>query len=185
MTDRGLDSWTDGLSARERVREIATMLTQPRSVEWVREEAQISSWQTAKDELEMLVEFGQVHAIKGDDGNTKYAPNYQLRYFNEVTELINNHTRDELREEIATIQEQIDEWKTEFDVESRDDLESTLTHDDITSGDVRERNTVLRDWERYEDNKRLLKHALELYDDARSLYPGQNDSSNSSPPLSQ
>ena len=52
MTDRGLESWTEGLSARERVREIATTLTQPRSVEWVKDEAQISSWQTAKDELE-------------------------------------------------------------------------------------------------------------------------------------
>lgn len=176
MTDAGLESWSDGLTARERVREIATSLTEPRSVEWVREQAQISSWQTAKDELEMLVEFGQVHAIEGDDGNTKYAPNYQLRYFNEVTELINEHTRAELREEIATIQEQIDAWKTEFDVETRDDLESTLTDDDLSSGDVRERNEVLREWERYEDNKRLLKHALELYDDARSLYPGRNDS---------
>jgi len=185
MTDGGLNSWTDGLSARERVREIATTLTQPRSVEWVREEAQISSWQTAKDELEMLVEFGQVHAIEGDDGHTKYAPNYQLRYFNEVTELINEHTRDELREEIATIQEEIDEWKGEFDVESRDDLESTLTDDDRSSEEVRERNTVLRQWERYEDNKRLIKHALELYDDARTLYPGESDSSNSSVPLSQ
>ena len=185
MTDRSLDSWTDGLSSRERVREIATTLTQPRSVEWVREESQISSWQTAKDELEMLAEFGQIHAIEGDDGNTKYAPNYQLRYFNEVTELINNHARDELREEIATIQETIDEWKAEFDVESRDDLESTLTDDDLSSEDVHERNTILRDWERYKDNKRLLKHALELYDDARSLYPGQTDSSNSSLPLSQ
>jgi len=185
MTDCGLDSWTEGLSARERVREIATTLTQPRSVEWVREEAQISAWQTAKDELEMLADFGQLHAVERDDGNTKYAPNYQLRYFNELTGLINDHTRDELREEIATIQEQIDAWKTEFDVESRDDLESTLTDADITSDDIRERNTILREWERYEDNKRLLKHALELYDDARSLYPGQGDSSNSSPPLSQ
>ena len=185
MTEHGIKSWPDGLSARERVREIATTLTQPRSVEWVREEAQISSWQTAKDEMEMLVEFGQVHAIEGDDGNIKYAPNYQLRYFNEITELINEHTRADLREEIATIQKQIDEWKDDFDVESRKDLESTLTDDDLSSKDVRERNTVLRQWERYEDNKRLLKHALELYDDARSLYPGQNDSSNSSMPLSQ
>lgn len=176
MGDAGLESWTDGLTARERVREIATTLTEPRSVEWVREQAQISSWQTAKDELEMLVEFGQVHAIEGDDGNTKYAPNYQLRYFNEVTELINEHSRAELREEIATIQEQIDAWKTEFDVETRDDLESTLTDDGLSSEEVRERNEVLREWERYEDNKRLLKHALELYDDARSLYPGQRDS---------
>lgn len=185
MTDRGLGSWTDDLSTRERVREIATTLTQPRSVEWVREEAQVSSWQTTKDELEMLVEFGQVHAIEGDDGNTKYAPNYQLRYFNEVTELINNQTREELREEIASIQAEIDEWKAEFDVESRDELESSLTDDDLDSEAIQERNRILRRWERYEDNKRLLKHALELYDDARELYPGQNDSSNSSIPLSQ
>ena len=185
MTDRGLGSWTDDLSTRERVREIATTLTQPRSVEWVREEAQVSSWQTTKDELEMLVELAQVHAIQGDDGNTKDAPNYQLRYFNEVTELINNQTREELREEIASVQAEIDEWKAEFDVESRDELESSLTDDDLDSEAIQERNRILRQWERYDDNKRLLKHALELYDDARELYPGENDSSNSSIPLSQ
>lgn len=185
MTDPGLRSWTDDLSARERVREIATTLTESRSVEWVRKEAQISSWQTAKDELEMLVEFGQVQAIQGDDGNTKYAPNYQLRYFNEVTELINSHAREELRDEIAAIQADIDEWKHNFGVDSRDELESTLTDADLDSETIRDRNRVLRQWEHYEDNKRLLKHALELYDDARELYPGQNNSSNSSIPLSQ
>ncbi|NGM70161.1 hypothetical protein G6M89_14280 [Natronolimnobius sp. AArcel1] len=185
MTDSGLGSWTDDLTARERVREIATALTKPRSVEWVREEAQISSWQTAKDELEMLVEFGQVQAVDGDDGNTKYAPNYQLRYVNEVTALINSHTREELRDELAAIQAEIDDWKHEFAVESRGELESTLTDDGLDSDAIRERNRVLRQWDRYEDNKRLLKHALELYDDARELYPVQNGSSNSSVSLSQ
>lgn len=185
MTDQGLPSWTDGLSARERIREIATTLTEPRSVEWVRKESQVSSWQTAKDELEMLADFGQLHAIDGDDGNTKYAPNYQLRYFDQVTELINDHTREELREEIAAIQARIDEWKHEFDAESRAALESTLTDEGRSSEEIRERNAVLRRWERHEDNKRLIEHALELYDDARSLYPGRNDGSNSSVSLSQ
>lgn len=185
MTDGGLGSWTDGLSSRERVREVATTLTEPRSVEWVREQAQVSSWQTAKDELEMLVEFGQVQAIEGDDGNRKYAPNYQLRYFTEVTELINTHTRAELREEVASIQADIDEWKREFSVDSRDDLESTLTDEALDSEAVQERNRVLRQWERYEDNKRLLAHALELYDDARELYPGRTESSGSSLSLPQ
>lgn len=185
MTDSGLGSWTDGLSARERVREIATTLTEPRSVEWVREQAQVSSWQTAKDELETLVEFGQVQTVEGDDGNPKYAPNYQRRYFDEVAELINGHTRAELRDEIASIQAEIDEWKRDFGVESRSELESTLTDDDLDSEAIRDRNRVLRQWERYEDNKRLLNHALELYDDARELHPGRNDSSNSSLSLSQ
>jgi len=185
MSDSGLDSWTDGLSARERVRQIATTLTQPRSVEWVKTEAQISSWQTAKDELEMLVEFGQIQAVDGDDGHTKYAPNYQIRYFEELTALINEHTRAELRDEIATIQEQIDDWKATFGVDSREELEATLTDDDRSSEEIHTRNAVLRRWERYEDNRRLLEHALELYDDARELYPGRDDSSNSSVPLSQ
>jgi len=185
MTDRGLESWSDGLSARERVREVATTLTRPRSVEWVKTEAQISSWQTAKDELEMLVEFGQVQAIEGDDGHAKYAPNYQRRYFEEVAELINDHTREELREEIASIQEQIDDWRAEFDVESRNDLESTLADEGLSSEDVHARNTVLREWERHEENKRLLQHALELYDDARSLYPGRGHPADSSMSLSR
>lgn len=185
MTDRGLGSWTDGRSARERVREIALTLTEPRAVDWVRDEAQVSSWQTAKDELEMLVEFGQVQAVEGDDGHTKYAPNYQRRYFDQVAELINTHTRDELREEIASIQAALGEWKDQFGVDSHDELESTLTDDDLDSEAIRARNRVLRQWERYEDNKRLLRHALELYDDARDLYPGRNDASDSSVSLSQ
>ena len=184
MPDRGLDSWTDGLSARERVREIATTLTQPRSVEWVRKEAGISSWETAKDELEMLAEFGQVLTVE-IDGNTRYAPDYQRRYFDELAELINEHTREELREEIAAIQDEIEEWQSEFGVDSRKDLESTLTDEELSSEEIRTRNRVLREWEIREDNKRLLEHALELYDDARSLHPGQNDFAGSSPPVTQ
>ncbi len=185
MTDRGIESWADGLTARERIREIATTLTRPRSVQWVKEQAGISSWGTAKDELEMLVEFGQVQTVEGNDGNVKYAPNYQRRYFDQIAELINDHTRDELREEIAALQERIDEWKAEFDVDSRTDLESTLADEGLSGEEVRRRNEVLRRWERHEDDKRLLKHALQLYDDARSLHPGRGGSTDSSIPLSQ
>ena len=170
MSDDGLPSWDENLTARERVREIATTLTQPRSVEWVREQAGISAWQTAKDELEMLAEFGQVQAVEGDDGHTKYAPDYQQRYFDELAALINDHTREELRERIATIQERIDSWKAEYGVDSREDLEASLSEDTHDAATIRERNRVLRRWERAADNQRLLRQALQLYDDARSLH---------------
>jgi hypothetical protein len=32
---------------------------------------------------------------------------------------------------------------------------------------------VLRRWERAADNQRLLRQALQLYDDARSVHPNQ------------
>lgn len=185
MTERGLASWSDGQTARERVRAIATTLTQPRSVNWIREEAQVSSWQTAKDELEMLAEFGQVQILDEDDGSPTYAPHYQQRYLTELTELINEHTRKELREEVAAIQTQIDDWKTAFNIESRDALEATLTDSGLSSDEIRERSHVLRQWGHAEEDKRLLKHALELYDDARELSPGQGVSTNTSHLLSE
>lgn len=92
-----------------------------------------------------------------------------MRCFKEVTELIDEYTRDELREEIATLQKNIEEWKTEFNVESRRALELTLTEEDLSNEDTRARNMVLRRWEYYEENQRLLKHALELYDDTQLL----------------
>jgi len=174
MSETGLPAWDEDLTARERVREIATTLTEPRSVEWVREQAGVSAWQTAKDELAMLAEFGQLRAIEGDDGHTKYAPNYQQRYFEELAELINEHTRAELREEIATIQERIDDWKAEYGVDDRSDLEASLAEDDMAAEAIRERNRVLRRWERAADNQQLLRQALQLYDDARSINPEQS-----------
>ncbi len=167
MTDRGLDSWTEGLTARERVRKIARSLTGPRSVEWIRTEADVSSWQTTKDELEMLVDFEQLLAVDGSDGNRTYAPNYQRRYFSELSELIDEHSRAELREEIAEIQDTLESWQSAFDVRTPAELESTLS-DELSSAEIRRRNRILREWERRVDNKRLLRHALELYDDARS-----------------
>jgi hypothetical protein len=171
MSEDGLESWAEDLTARERVREIATTLTQPRSVEWVREQAGIAAWQTAKDELEMLAEFGQVQAVTGDDGHTKYAPDYQQRYFDELAGLINDHTREELREQIATIQERIDGWKSEYAVDSQADLDASLSEAGHDAATIRERNRVLRRWERAADNQQLLRQALQLYDDARSLHP--------------
>lgn len=73
MTDRGIASWTDGLSDRESVREIVLTITRPRTVEWICEEARVSSWQTAKDELERLIETGKIRSIDEDDG-TMYSP---------------------------------------------------------------------------------------------------------------
>jgi hypothetical protein len=86
--------------------------------------------------------------------------------------LINDRTRAELRDEIATIQAEIDEWKTGFDVESRDEFESTLTEGDRSSEEIDERNAVLPQWEAYEDDTQLLGHALELYNDIRSPRTG-------------
>ncbi|MEZ3115764.1 hypothetical protein RYH80_07515 [Halobaculum sp. MBLA0147] len=183
--ERGFASWTADTTARERIRAVATTLSEPRSVEWIRDQADVGSWETVADELSTLAEFGRVATVEGDDGHTKYAPNYQRRYFDELAALINDHTRRELRDQVAEIQSQVDEWRTEFDVESREELESTLTDAAQSGEETRRRNAVLRRWERLADDRRLLRHALELYDDARSLHPDASEQTDVPERLSQ
>ncbi|MDY6779136.1 MAG: hypothetical protein SV760_01020, partial [Halobacteria archaeon] len=136
--EKGMEPWTKDTTTRERIREIAATLTQPRSVNWVKKQAHVSSWETTKDELETLAEFGQVQKIESENGNILYAPDYRRRYIDEVLELMDEHTKDELRESIAELQERIDGWKQEYGVESREDLESSLS-DDRDADEIHER----------------------------------------------
>lgn len=174
MTEaNAVNSWTNDLSARERVRKVATTLSRPRSVNWIRTEADVS-WQTAKDELDRLVEYEQLRRVYPDTAgesaeDPRYVPDHKTKYLSRIRELADEHARDELREEIATIQDEIQNWKAEFDVEGRDELEASLTDEDLTGDEVRRRNRVLRRWERNEETKTLLRHALDLYDDLDDL----------------
>ena len=174
IDEAGIDPWTEGLKTRERIQRIATSLTQPRSVNWIKDQADVSSWDTTKDELERLAEFGQIRAVEKGDGDVMYAPNYERRYVEQLLELLDRYDREELREEMAEIQERIDGWKDEYGVDSKEELELSLS-EEMDSEEIRERNAVLRRWERAESNKKLLSQALVLYEDVQEA-PEQVDS---------
>ncbi|PSQ45750.1 hypothetical protein BRD15_10755, partial [Halobacteriales archaeon SW_6_65_15] len=108
----------------------------------------------------------------------RYVPDYKTQYLSRIRELTDDHSRAELREEIATIQDEIGAWREEFDVAGRDELEASLTDEDLTGDEVRRRNRVLRRWKRNEETKTLLRHALDLYDDLADL---ETESSATSP----
>lgn len=173
-----MDSWTDDLDARDRVRRIATTLSRPRSVNWIRQEAEVS-WGTAKRELQRLVEADQlrrVHPDGGswnpeadDDADPRYVPDYKTQYLARIRELTDENSRQELRSEIAAIQDEAEEWKGEYGVESREELEESLAEASLAGDEVRERSRVLQRWERNEETRRLLAHAIRLYDDLADL----------------
>ncbi|MDR5673346.1 HTH-domain containing transcriptional regulator [Halalkaliarchaeum sp. AArc-CO] len=173
-----MDSWTERLSTRERVRKIALSLTRPRSVNWIKNEADVASWDTTKDELERLVEYGQIKRVEDDSGNEtryRYGPNYRRRYLDRVEELAAEHTKDELRNEFAEIQEQIEAWQDTYGVNSLSELGESVTDADLSSDEIRERNAVIRRWKRSRETKRLVDHALSLYDDLESVTDPETD----------
>jgi len=173
----GVQSWTDSMSARDRIRAVAETLHEPRSVNWVSEQAD-AAWSTTNEELQALVEQGQLRRVKAG-GNTRYQPDYTRLLFEEIRTLIEQNTREELRSELAAITEEIEEWQATYDVETWEELEQTLADGDLASDELRDRRDVITRWEENLKDRRLIKHALALYSDVEAAREQMTDYSSS------
>lgn len=158
-----MESWTESTTAQERVETIATTLSQPRTANWVAEQAEVK-WDTAKKYLDDLVESGEL--LETESG--EYVPDPTRAYFDRLRELILTNDKESLRGELESIAERIDEWKRRYDVESRAELERTLAAD-LDAETVRERRRVVRRWETSERTRETIGAALAIYDEVASL----------------
>jgi hypothetical protein len=165
-----VDSWTDSMTARERVETIATTLADPRTANWVAEQANVT-WDTAKKHLDDLADSG-VLLVTGDG---KYVPDPTRAYFDHLRELILTNDKAELRGELEAIADRIEAWKVRYDVDSPEDLEATLA-DDLPAEEIRDRRQALRRWENSLRSRDAIQRALQLYDDIHSLTDGIPDS---------
>lgn len=161
-----VDPWTEAATARERVETVATTLSEPRTTNWIAEQADVE-WDTAKRHLEDLVESG-VLLVTADD---RYVPDPTRAYFDRLRELILTNDREELRGELEAIAERIEEWKNTYDVASPEELEASLAHD-LSPEEVRERRRALRQWENGLRSRETIRTALSLYDAVESLRSG-------------
>lgn len=159
--------WTETATARGRVESIALTLRQPRSVNWIKEQADVGSWETTKSHLDHLVEMGRLKTVEVD-GDTRYAPDRMREYLDHVRDLVVENTKEELRDELEAIAEEIEGWKETYDVDSREQLDASLGEEDLASDDLRERRKILAYWEENDEYRRAITHALRLYDDLRA-----------------
>jgi len=164
-----MPDWTDDFTPRERVRRIAETVTDPVSANWVSEQADVG-WQTARDELDQLAERGDLRRIDRD-GDARYVPDFTRLYTERIRELALSVSREELHEEIVQAKAEIEEIQSEYAVESRDDLESSLSDESVSATEARDRQRALREWEETDDELQLLEHALDLYDDLYDVDP--------------
>jgi DNA-binding transcriptional ArsR family regulator len=164
-----VDSWTDSMTARERVETIATTVSESRTANWIAEQADVK-WDTAKKHLDDLAESG-VLLVTDDD---EYVPDPTRAYFDHLRELILTNDREELRGELEAIADRIEGWKTAYGVDSPEDLEATLA-DDLPAEEISDRRQALRRWENGLRSRDTIQTALQLYDDIQSLSDGVPD----------
>jgi predicted transcriptional regulator len=154
------------MSARDRIRAVAETLREPRSVNWISEQADAAR-STTNEELQDVVDQGQLRRVEAGE-TTRYQPDYTRLLFEEIRTLIDENTREELRNELAAITEEIEEWQATYDVETWEELKQSLADGDLTSAELRERRDVITRWEENLEDRRLIKYALALYADVEA-----------------
>jgi len=70
-----MQPWTETDTAREHVESIALTLRETRSVNRIKEQADVDSWETAKSHPNHLVEMGRLNTVRVDGGR-RYAPGW-------------------------------------------------------------------------------------------------------------
>lgn len=174
MTDGTRMSWTEDLSGRERVRRVVEVLDGPTSVQEIADRAEVSR-ATADDELKRLEGDDWVTETT-IDGTKAYDLNPVRALFDAVTDLIDEHSRDELESEFTALKAEQEELADEYGVDSLDGFREQLVEAELSAGELRERRTVIATWEAIETDLGLVKHALRLYSDVVELSSPRTDS---------
>lgn len=167
MAESNPGSWTERMSGRERVRHVVELLDEPTPVQEIADRADVSRT-TADDELQRLQSDDWVTETTVD-GVKAYDLNPVRMLFDEVTDLIEEQSREELESQLTELKEEHEELVTEYDVSSLNEFREQLAAEDLSAAELRERRNVIATWETINTELGLVKHALQLYDDVIEL----------------
>ncbi|MBX0287219.1 DUF7342 family protein [Haloarcula salinisoli] len=162
------------MSGRERVRHVVEVLQEPTPVQEIADRAAVSRT-TADDELQRLQSDDWVIETTVD-GTKAYDLNPVRMLFDEVTDLIEAYSRDELESQLTELKTEQEELATEYDVRSLDEFRTQLADEELSATTLRERRNVIATWEAINTELGLVKHALQLYDDVIELSSPRTDS---------
>lgn len=163
--DRGVEAWKEHTTAFDRVRSIAQALDQPRTAKYVATEAVVAET-TAHDHLERLAEMNVVRTVASEDA-TLYEPDPLYTRFRALRRLIDEHDHEALLELKADLQQEIDEIRSQYDVDSP----STLRERAAETETAARTRTLLEDASDWD----LSQYHLSIVEDAISNYSEYRD----------
>ena len=173
MPESNQRSWKEDLSGRERVRYVVELLEGPTTVQEIADRADVSR-ATADDELGRLASDDWVTEATVD-GQKAYDLNPVRMLFDEITDLIEAHSRDELESQLTELTREQEDLAAEYDVSSLTEFREQLATEELSAEELRERRSVIATWEAINTDLGLVKHALQLYDDIVELSSPRTD----------
>ena len=145
-----------------RLREAAMTVREPRNAGELADTVGVAP-NTARKYLEQLVDAGLLETVTVGR-ETRYAPNRKRQYLDQLRELTEGFTKEELTAELAAIRDDVDAWKREYDVDSPDELRISLGEEELDASDRERRSLDAEDWEYFDRRATMLQQAIALYD---------------------
>lgn len=152
-------SWSDQ-PAVDRVQWVAESLSEPQTAHWVADEADVSP-ATARKYLEKLANERRLTRIENGE-HTLYSPDHITQYLDEVREVYEDHSADELARSLDEVRSQIEAWETEYNVSTPNALRATIATVDREEGE--RRREIAIEWDHIETRIDIIEDALKLYD---------------------
>ena len=156
------ETWVEHTSAFDRVKSVALTLSTPRTASWIADEAHVSE-NTARSHLSRLAELG-VLATTTTDRGTGYSPDAIYTRSQDIRELIQQNTEDQLAARAVELQEELATYSTTYDVESPAALRTSIATASLPAEEARERLEAVSDWEYARYRLSIVRDALEHYD---------------------
>ncbi|MEF8776332.1 MAG: hypothetical protein V5A43_07495 [Haloarculaceae archaeon] len=160
-------AWPEDMDAAERVRHVALTRTSPRNAGWIADEADVSR-DTAVKYLTRMVEQGDLEVIETRRGDG-YKPDTVTQFLDEVRQLAEEHTLDELTHELDAISDEIDAWKADYDVDSLAGLRQSIGREDLAGEERRERLDIIEEWEYNVEVREAIQLAINLKHSLRTV----------------
>jgi DNA phosphorothioation-dependent restriction protein DptG len=158
--DGGVKQWKANTSPFERVLSVASSLSEPRKAAWIASEAAVAET-TARTYLDHLVTADVVREHTDEEPPT-YAPDPLYHRFQTIRDLVTEQDQDELQRLSDELQDQIETWKAEYDVESPEELREEATAE-ATSEQAGVRSTA-NDWQLVRYRLSVVQQALRNYE---------------------
>jgi predicted ArsR family transcriptional regulator len=147
------DEWKAETTPYERIRHVIAHVYTPVSADTVAEDA-LTSPKTARKHLNALADEGFVVTSTGEHGGTTYRRSPESRVVEQAADLLEHVSTDELVTRIGEMRDQLTEYRSEFGVDSPEELaveqtnqtlgETPSEQQDIDSETIQEWQTLRR-----------------------------------------
>jgi predicted ArsR family transcriptional regulator len=156
--------WESETTPYERIRHVIAHTYRPVSADAVADDARTAP-KTARKHLETLADEGFVETTSGDQGGTLYRRSSESLVVEQAADILDHVSTDELAMRIQEMREQLTEYRSEFSVDSPEELEVAQTNQALTEDGSSQEEIdpeTIREWKTLRRNLAFANAALSI-----------------------